>query len=1073
MKTSLGALFALFLVVKCFSVFGQTMFIENKGQYAAENIFYGKLPEGRVFFQPNRLVYDFYDLKSHHDDPGLGLHQDSESESNTIKRHAYYFQFKNANPNVLIKGNFKGQLVHNYMVGDESKWGIGAKEYSEVYYNQLYAGIDFKYYNYGSTVKYDFIVEPEADVSQIEISIDGASQYYIDKLGDLNIETQVNKLKEIRPVAYQWIDGDKKFYNAEFRLKDGSLFFNILEDYDPCLELIIDPTLIFSTYSGSTADNWGNTATFDDNSNLYSGGITSHYSGGAFPATAGAYQTSYGGAWDVAILKYDSLGQQPIYATYLGGTHSEVPQSLIVDADNNLLIMGVTGSFDFPTKNAYQPSHAGGINAEPFGGGANNVLFQFGTDIFVSKLSPSGGSLLASTFIGGAANDGIMIVGEALVSNYGDQSRGDIYIKEDGNILVASKTSSIDFPILNAFQDTFSGGSTDAVVFEVSSNLSQLFFSSYLGGSVMDAAYSIKSNGNGKIIVAGGTNSPDVAEFTGRFSNNKPGKIDGWVSIIDNISYELDTGVYVGTTETDQVYFIDLDSDDNIYTYGQSAGAFPIKGNVYNSGGGQFLQKWNSDLSNLELSTRFGSSSNAPNISPTAFLVNDCDNIYLSGWGGGTNSADNGFIGGSTFGMPITADAYQSTTNGSDFYLMTLSANAEELLYATYLGGSQSQTHVDGGTSRFDKRGIVYHAVCAGCGRFSDFPTTQGAYSSTNNSQNCNNAAFKFDLASLRAIIQTNTVDLDNPGISTICFPDDIVFQNLSIGGEIFEWDFGDGSEIVATDTLPIIHNYANAGNYKITLKAIDQNTCIAEDITSTNIKVAKPIFDVIDDQVICEGSSLRLTAFGGTNYFWTSADSLSQSNNGVYEVAPLESTTYYVSISDELGCSKIDTVNVEVLPGLDMDFDFKRVYDCFSRPQLEVVNKSEEGGDYQWNFGDGVSSDLEEVLHTYQQDDNYSVTLIGVIGQCTYELTKTVTIYTLKVPNVYTPNGDADNEVFEIIAPSKVQLTVWNRWGKTILETDDYQNDWKGANEPAGVYYYEAVIEDETTCKGWVHLIK
>ncbi|MEQ9167691.1 MAG: PKD domain-containing protein, partial [Fulvivirga sp.] len=273
--------------------------------------------------------------------------------------------------------------------------------------------------------------------------------------------------------------------------------------------------------------------------------------------------------------------------------------------------------------------------------------------------------------------------------------------------------------------------------------------------------------------------------------------------------------------------------------------------------------------------------------------------------------------------------------------------------------------------------------------------------------------------------------------------------------------------------TLPIVHNYANAGNYKITLKAIDQNTCISEDVTSTTLQVARPIFDVIGDQTLCEGSSLRLTAFGGTNYFWTSADSLSQSTNAIYEVSPLESTTYYVSISDELGCSKIDTVNVEVLPGLELSFDYLKVYDCFSRPELQVVNTSVDEGAYSWDFGDGSISDQPEDTHIYQQDGNYSVTLIGASGQCVYEESKTVAIQTLKVPNVYTPNGDSDNEVFEIIASNKVQLTVWNRWGKTILETDDYQNDWKGLNEPSGVYYYEAVIEAVTTCKGWVHLIK
>src|SRR6516225_2541902 len=104
---------------------------------------------------------------------------------------------------------------------------------------------------------------------------------------------------------------------------------------------------------------------------------------------------------------------------------------------------------------------------------------------------------------------------------------------------------------------------------------------------------------------------------------------------------------------------------------------------------------------------------------------------------------------------------------------MVLSSDATQLLYATYLGGVDSRTHVDGGTCRFDKSGVVYHAVCSGCAAFnalnrptSDFPTTVNAWSRVNKSGNCNNAAFKFDLASLKAHIQTNSIKLDHPNLT-------------------------------------------------------------------------------------------------------------------------------------------------------------------------------------------------------------------------------------------------------------------------------------------------------------------
>ncbi|MCG9881054.1 MAG: gliding motility-associated C-terminal domain-containing protein [Bacteroidia bacterium] len=134
-------------------------------------------------------------------------------------------------------------------------------------------------------------------------------------------------------------------------------------------------------------------------------------------------------------------------------------------------------------------------------------------------------------------------------------------------------------------------------------------------------------------------------------------------------------------------------------------------------------------------------------------MVDNCGRVYVSGWGGGSNQSYHNGVD-NVFGMPTTADAFQKTTDGSDFYLMVLSPNFENLLYASFYGGGQSQEHVDGGTSHFDKSGIVYQAACAGCGGLNDFPTTSNAYSRTNPGKRafntdiggCNLGMFKFDM---------------------------------------------------------------------------------------------------------------------------------------------------------------------------------------------------------------------------------------------------------------------------------------------------------------------------------------
>lgn len=180
-----------------------------------------------------------------------------------------------------------------------------------------------------------------------------------------------------------------------------------------------------------------------------------------------------------------------------------------------------------------------------------------------------------------------------------------------------------------------------------------------------------------------------------------------------------------------------------------------MSANTYGQFNGKhFIQQYDANLTSLLRTTTFGKAGSLqPALSPSAFMVDVCGRVYISGWGGGTNqSYHNGLD--NLFGFPTSADAFQKTTDGSDFYLMVLSPNFGSLLFSTYYGGAQSQEHVDGGTSHFDPSGIVYQAACAGCGGFSDFPTTQTAYSRTNpgkrayntNVGGCNLGLFKFDM---------------------------------------------------------------------------------------------------------------------------------------------------------------------------------------------------------------------------------------------------------------------------------------------------------------------------------------
>lgn len=1078
----------IFIGYPALSTQPEIKFIENKCQWPESVKFLANTSGGSFILNRNSFSYIFLDKSQIEEFHHAGHQHPSEMATNSltdwnISGHKVDVSFSGANQNVTPIPFGRQPEYYNYFLGNNSShWSSHVAAYEGVLFPGFYPGVDLKVYSQGEHVKYEFIVEPGANLSIIQLNYEGTDQLFISE-GDLVGKAGKFSFIEKKPYIYQVKEGEIVEIKGEYVIQGNTVSFRLLDDYDACFPLVIDPILIFSTYSGSTADNWGSTATPGEHGTLYSAGVTNHQGGGIFPTSTGAFQQTYGGVYDIGILKYDSTGGQLLYATYLGGSGSESPHSLVVNQSNELLVLGTTGSSDFPTSlAAYDRTYNGGTTE-------NNVIpYPNGSDIFVAKINRDGSVLMGSTLLGGSLNDGLNPTSSPLVVNYGDQLRGDIITDSEENIYVSTVTSSADFPVKNSFGLVYKGGSTDALLIKLKSDLTEVMWSAFVGGNSADASHTIKFDPTGNVVFAGGTSSTNFPTTAGVYQTLHAGSVDGWIARVDKAGAGIINATFTGTAAFNQVYFIDLDADGNVYAYGQTSGAFPTTTGVYkNSNSGQFLQKFSPALSELKFSTVFGSGKGIPDISPTAFMVNDCNNIYMSGWGGSINN-ELGFWNSSTVGLPVTNDAFQKTTSGSDFYFILLTSDASQLLYATYLGGTQSKTHVDGGTSRFDKSGIVYHAVCAGCAALnptgkstSDFPTTPGAWSQTNKSLNCNNAAFKFDLSLLKARLQTNSVALTQPGLNRICLPDKIVFQNKSTGGQFFEWDFGDGRKDVKTDTSKIIYQYENPGVYKVKLVAIDQGTCVGIDSTFTTISVFKSLGAAGPDQTMCFNAGVRLSAAGGVQYNWASADNVFKSTEQNPSVNPEKDTRYFVTITDINGCSKKDTVDIKVVPGIDLQFEIERMYDCFNRPVLDAENLTDSEERTFFDFGDGTTSDLTTVQHTYESDGTYLFRLVGERDGCVYEKSETVPIYTLLVPNVITPDDHPENNSFKILyggvainqAQLDVTLKVYNRWGNLVYSEEAYQGDWSGEDVEPGVYFYELLLQEEMLCKGWVKVIK
>lgn len=891
-------------------------FIQNKGQWG-DNIHYkAKLPAGNIYLEKNEITYQFYDEQgiARLDDLHHHRIKNPSEKDYLLDLHAFKLTFLNANTENILAEEPTSDYVNYYLGNDRSKWASNVKKYNKIQYQNLYPGIDLKYYLNGDNLKYDFIIAPKVNTNQIRIEYTGQGELFI-KRGKLILKTSVNQLEEQEPYAYQIIDGEAKEVTCNFELIDNVLSFSFPKGYDDTQELIIDPTLVFASYSGSTADNWGYTSTFDEDGHLYGGGVTF---GVGYPTTIGAYQINFNGGndtvnfgsnhylngTDITISKFSSNGTNLIYSTYLGGSENESPHSLIVNNNNELLVLGTTSSPDFPVSvSAYDTTYNGGnsyIESTP--------SYTNGSDIFITKLSSNGSALLSSTYIGGTANDGLN-TSPSLKYNYADEFRGEIIVDSNDNVYVASSTNSTDFPVTpGVFQSSLSG-MQDGCVFKLNANLSTLIWSSFIGGTNDDAAYSMQFSSTGEVLVTGGTDSPNFPVTAGSLNTMYQNFTDGWVSKINNSATAIIASTFLGTPEYDQSYFVQLDTADNVYVIGQTEGTYQIiPSTVYNNpNSGQFVHKLNPDLSTTIFSTTFGTSSGEVDIALSAFLVNVCNNILISGWGGALNSSYAQADYSTTNGLPITPNAIQPTTDGNDYYLMMLAEDADTLLYATFFGGNASSDHVDGGTSRFDKKGIVYQAVCSSCGlqNTTDFPTTPGAWSTTDNSSNCNLGVFKMDLTTL-------DVDAELYSGPVHCLGDSTYFQNLTNGGVSFYWDFDDGH--FSTEFEPV-HLYTDTGTYNVMLVVLDAVTCLQMDTDYVEVKVVhQPYLSIGVNNTIETnwGPTLQLVPnTDGITYSWTPEEGLSCFDCPHPIVTTNESTTFYLTVRGEDGCFSYDSIAV------------------------------------------------------------------------------------------------------------------------------------------------------------------
>lgn len=959
-------------------------------------LYQGRFKGGKVFLENNGFTYLFY--------PTNGIEQlhhkinDPDGFNETLDFHAVKLEFVNSNLHTIKQEKDSNAYYENYYLDqDPGKWKIRVKSYKQIIYKDFYSNIDLSVLSNKHHFRFDLVLKPNSTLDQIEFKIKGANHLRLIE-NKLVFSTSVGLMEFQAPVAFQEINGRKKYYQCSYELKEGIVSFKLEENYDKSLPIIIDPTLVFATYTGSLSDNFGMTATYDLSGNAYTAGVCF---GPSYPTTPGAFQLTYMGpnganhGTDISISKFSPNGSALLYSTYLGGSHWEAPQSIVVDNNNNLVVFGRSASTDFPvTPGTFQTTIGGGY------------------DFIITKFNLNGTALVASTYMGGTLNEGVN--GSANLSgvryNYSDDLRGGVVTDANNNIYFGACTASTNFPVTPGCLQSSLNGANDAVVVKFDPNLIGPVYSTYLGGAANDGVYSVALNNANQLYVTGGTQSSNFPVTPGVIHPTLQGGVDGFVGLLSANGNNLLASTYIGTSSYDQSFFVQLDNQNKVYLLGQTEGSYPVSSGVYtNPSSGQFIHCLNANLSSTFFSTVVGRGSTFPDIVPSAFLVDVCGSIYLSGWGGTLNGGNQ--LNSTTQGLPVTANAFMPTTDNEDFYFMVLDKDALSLQYATFFGGNLSHEHVDGGTSRFDKAGIIYQAICESCGGHDDMPTTPGVWSNQNGSSNCNNAVVKFSFSPNLVAAQLAT----DPGVLSGCAPFTVDFINHSVNGVNYFWSFGDGG---ASTQFEPTHTYTTAGTYQVRLISNNNATCNIFDTTYISVTVFPPInLSPITSPTICSQDSAKLlfNAPVGATYTWSPNQYINSISLEQPNVSPPVTFQYYINVSLN-GCQKKDSVTVYVSSN-----DTKILLDSSHMCLDDTVKlfANQVNNTYQWSTGENTK--LISVLnHGW-----YYLTAINNIGCISKDSIWVDSLH--RVPLTSYTMAVCENQKLQLMAPIGKYQYIWN----------------------------------------------
>lgn len=535
--------------------------------------------------------------------------------------------FEGAKPSPTLEGEGPlGGIVNYYRGSSPSSWIERVPCFSKVRYRNLYPGVDCAFYGNGSELEFDLAVAPGARPENIALRFrDRAGTPLcpvLEEGGGLVVTTSEGNFSLRPPRVWQERDGQRSDVCARYVLRPSGTVGIALGDYDRGRPVVIDPTMVFSTYLGGGMGEYATGVRLDTIDNPIVVGSTASAD---FPSTDGS--SLHGSQQDVFVTKMEWDGSLPIFSTIIGGASTDMARDVAIDDNDAIYVTGQTSSSDFPVMNgypftSYMPSKQNGFlfrltpgglmtystlirGSYPYstgsevgncvtavapgkvfvGGSTTSPDFMvYGTPIqstlhgfqdgFLWGLNTNltgTSSLYYSTFLGGMGSETVNGVSYFL-GDIGDE------------IFITGTTESNDFPVsqLGAFQSSLAGG-TDGFFGAIQLPVGappQVLYMTYLGGTGMDVPERVKVRTQYVVCVVGWTMSTDFPTVSPTQASYGGGSSDAFVTFFDTTVLGPSSVIYstyLGGSYADFAYGAGVDLGNGFYIVGTTSSTdFPI-----------------------------------------------------------------------------------------------------------------------------------------------------------------------------------------------------------------------------------------------------------------------------------------------------------------------------------------------------------------------------------------------------------------------------------------------------------------------------------------------------------------